>query len=203
MLSYLEKLSEKWLERSLESQFICSSSQNGDYASSEKVRCCYIPKTTVFDTPQELAPTLGAANSKLRSLLGSLDQLRAEIPDSSVGALGSGGKLRRLATISSVAVVVPFRLPRYRSPIAEEATGGSGIRECCSPHRRASTLLDRSRGTRAAHIGADPSWADGVDEDAGTAQLGGQDAGDNVKASFGDAVTRGTTAHIVQGSEAA
>src|SRR5215217_8161585 len=98
-------------------------------------------------------------------------------------------------------MILPGWSPRYRSPVAEEAAGGSVIWECRSPHRRVGALLDRARGSGAAHFGADPSGADGVDEDAGAAQLGGQDAGENVKARFGDAVTRGTTAHVVQGSE--
>src|SRR5215212_3478623 len=98
---------------------------------------------------------------------------------------------------SSAAVVVPCRLPGDRTPVAEEAAGGAVVRERRCPYRRVGALLDRARGAGAAHVGADPSGADGVDEDAGAAQLGGQDAGEDVEARFGDAVGRGAAAHVV------
>src|SRR5215207_4032987 len=103
----------------------------------------------------------------------------------------------------SYVMVTLCRSPRYRPPVSEEAAGGAVVRKGRRPDRRVGTLLDRAGGTRSAHVGAHPSRADGVDEDAAPAQLGGQDAGEDVQARLGEAVARRATTHFVQSAHTA
>src|SRR5215208_4494741 len=90
------------------------------------------------------------------------------------------------------------RLPGDRTPVAEEAAGGTVVREGSCPDGPFGALLDRAWGTKAAHVGLDPAGLDGVDEDAAPAQLGGQDAGEGVEARLGDAVAGGAAAHVLE-----
>src|SRR5918998_972066 len=98
----------------------------------------------------------------------------------------------------SYVMVALCRSPRYRPPVSEEAAGGAVVRKGRRPDRRVGALFDRAGGTRSAHVGAHPSRADGVHEDAAPAQLGGQDASEDVQARLGDAVARRATTHVVE-----
>src|SRR5436190_1515909 len=79
------------------------------------------------------------------------------------------------------------RSPGDRLAVAEEAAawavGEGGGRE-----DGGDALRQRAVGVAAAHVGADPAGADGVDADAARGELGGEQAYQRVQAYFGHVV---------------
>src|SRR5215203_2293281 len=93
------------------------------------------------------------------------------------------------------------RLPGDRFPVAEEAAVGAVVGKRRGPYQCFGPFFDGARGAGATHVGLHPSGVHGVDEDATPAQLGGEDARQDVERGLGDAVARGATTHVLQGRE--
>ena len=60
---------------------------------------------------------------------------------------------------------VAARSPRQRFLIAEESPTRTTIRQCGSPYH-ARCPSSNGTATRPTHIGGDPSWTDGIDQNA-------------------------------------
>jgi len=86
------------------------------------------------------------------------------------------------------------RLPRQRLAVTEEAARWSVVFKKGRPEHAGCSCGDRTAAT--AHVCRRPSGADGVDEDALIAQLGGEGASESVQGRLGHAVGGGASADL-------
>ncbi len=93
-------------------------------------------------------------------------------------------------SVSPAILSVLINLPRDRFSIPEEAALRSAKGQGCQPDDGVSAFFDGAGRTGTTHIGPHPAGAYGVDQDACSLQLTGQDASVHIQHDFGDAVSR-------------